>query len=55
MKNGKVVDPILVTDSNSNSKNVDVTICGSNKYLYTNYTIIFVVTEAIDCLLTVYL
>jgi hypothetical protein len=55
MKNGKIVDPILVTDSNANSKNVDVKTCGSNYYLFTNYTIIFVVTEAIDCLVTVYL
>jgi hypothetical protein len=53
-KNGVVVDPILVTEG-SNSKSLNLSECGSNSYFYNNYTTVFVVTEAQDCLVTVYL
>ncbi len=56
-KNDVVVDPILVTDDNTTSsqKTINVSQCGSNAYFYQNYTTVFVVTEADDCLLTVFL
>lgn len=54
---GAIVDPILLTDFNNTSsgilKNLDTTTCGSNIYFYTNRTIAFVVTSAIDCLISV--
>jgi len=51
--NGLEVDPRLVTDTGMTSLNTST--CGDNAYYYNNYTIIFVVTEATDCLVTVYL
>ena len=55
--NGIIVDPILLTDFNNTTsgtaRNLDTTVCGSNIYFYTNRTIAFVVTSAIDCLITV--
>lgn len=55
--NGKIVDPILLTDYNNTAsgtqKDLNTSVCGSNIYYYTNRTISFVVTSAIDCLLVV--
>lgn len=52
-----IVDPILLTDlSNTASglkENINTSQCGSHAYFFTNYTITFVVTEAIDCLVTI--
>jgi len=54
---GQIVDPILLTDFNNTTpglaKNLNVSQCGSNIYFYTNYTVSFVVTEDIDCVITV--
>lgn len=45
----RIVDPILLTDVNHTTSGLrehpNVSICGSYAYLYTNYTISFVVTE----------
>jgi hypothetical protein len=55
--NNQIVTPILLTDINYTTpgltKQVNVSQCGSNIYFYNNYTITFIVTEAIDCLVTV--
>jgi hypothetical protein len=51
--NGTEVDPMLVTDTAASTLNTSK--CGANAYYSTNYTIIFVITEAADCLVTVYL
>jgi hypothetical protein len=50
---GVEVAPRLVTDAGMTALNTS--ICGDNAYYYNNYTIIFVLTEAADCLVTVYL
>ena len=52
-KGGVEVDPKLVKTSGVEPLNTSN--CGDNVYFYNNYTIIFVVTEAKDCLITVYL
>lgn len=47
--NNKIVDPILLTDVNHTTSGLreplNVSKCGSHAYLYTNYTISFVITE----------
>lgn len=54
---GQIVDPILLTDYNNTtpglSKSYNLTQCGSNAYFYNNYTISLVITEEIDCLVTI--
>jgi hypothetical protein len=55
--NGVIVDPILLTDVNYTTsgleQNLNTSACGSYAYLYTNYTISFIVTESPDCLVTI--
>lgn len=58
--NNNVIKPILLTDLPGTStpglqSNLDTTQCGSNIYFYSNYTISFVVTEAQNCLVRVFL
>ena len=52
-----IVDPILLTDVNNTASgimtNLNTSQCGSYIYFYTNYTIRFVVTEEIDCLVRI--
>ncbi len=47
--NGVIQDPILLTDTGL-KRNLNNSVCGDNAYFYTNYTIHFVVTEDINCL-----
>ena len=47
------MDPKWVTNSGITPLNTSK--CGDYSYYYTNYTIIFVVTEALDCSVVVYL
>ena len=53
LKGGQIVDPILLTDINNTAsglrEEVNTSVCGSHAYMYTNYTITFVVTDALDC------
>jgi hypothetical protein len=55
--NNAIVTPILLTDINYTTpglaSQVNVSQCGSNIYFYNNYTTTFIVTEGIDCLITV--
>lgn len=44
--NGVVVRPIPLTINNTP---IDVTVCGSNKFFYQNYTILFAVTGKSNC------
>ena len=53
IKNNAIVDPILLTDINNTAsglrEDVNTSVCGSHAYMYTNYTITFVITDVIDC------
>jgi hypothetical protein len=57
VQNGLIIDPILLTDFNNTtpgvSQNMNVSKCGSNIFFYNNNTISFVVTEDLDCVLSV--
>lgn len=50
--NGVVKKPISLLDNNGENP-IDTTICGSNKFFYKNYTIHFVVTGDLNCLVRV--
>lgn len=50
--NGAVVKPISLLANNGENP-VDTTICGSNKFFYKNYTIHFVITGDLNCLVRV--
>ena len=49
----QIVDPILLTDTNNTHsglrESLNLSKCGSHAYLYTNYTISFVLTEEASC------
>jgi hypothetical protein len=50
--NGTTISPIFLRDDMTNVK-VDTTKCGSNIFFFKNYTITFVVTEDVNCLVRV--
>lgn len=45
---GGVIEPISLLD-NSTEQNLNVSLCGSNKFFYQNYTIHFVITADASC------
>jgi hypothetical protein len=50
--NGVVNKPITLLDNNGESA-LNTAVCGSNKFFYKNYTIHFVVTGDLNCLVRV--
>lgn len=55
--NNQIIDPILLTDVNHTTsglrESLNFSECGSHAYLFTNYTISFVMTEDPSCYVTV--